>query len=132
MRFALPISILTASLVAGAASLSATAADAPKTQRACFLPDDIRNWKSVEQDTRLNLTIGNKDVYTAEFFGNCPGVDFNNTLVIKNQGASSFICEGDMATLFLRQAGSPQRCELSRFRKLTVDEIAALTKQEKP
>ena len=132
MRFALPISLLAASLVAGAAGLSATAADGPKTPRACFLPDDIRNWKSIKQDTRLNLTIGNKDVYTAEFFGNCPGVDFDNSLVIKNQGASIFICEGDMATVFLRQAGGPQRCELSHFRKLTAEEVAALTKQEKP
>jgi hypothetical protein len=130
MRFAIPLSILAAALVAGATSGAATAAD-KKPPKACFQTDEVRNWKFYDHQQRINLSTSRKDVYTAEVIGICPSGDFSQTLGIKPR-SSNFICEGDDAGLFVRSLSGAERCRMDRIRKLSADEVAALPKEEKP
>jgi hypothetical protein len=132
MRFAIPLSILAAALVAGATSGAATAADkASKPAKACFQANDVRNWKFFDHEKRVNLTTDRKDVYTGEVIGICPSADFSQTLGIKSR-LSRFICEGDDVGLFMSDAAGPEHCHMQKIRKLSADEVAALPKEQKP
>jgi hypothetical protein len=132
MRFAIPLSILAAALVAGATSGAATAADkTSKPAKACFQANDVRNWKFYDHQKRVNLTTSRKEVYTGEVIGICPSADFSETLGIKSR-LSRFICEGDDAGLFMSDAAGPEHCQMQKIRKLTPDEVAALPAEQKP
>jgi hypothetical protein len=136
MRLAIPLSILAAALVAGAASTAATAAadNKSKSARACFLPNDVYGWKAVgKTDERLNVRVRNSDYYTADLIGSCLNLDFAQSIGLETY-TSGFICEGDDAKLFVRSPGGRghDRCQLQKFRKLSKEEVAALSKDEKP
>jgi hypothetical protein len=132
MRFAIPLSILAAALVAGATTGSAIAADKTgKTAHACFRADDVRSWKFLDHQQRINLSTNRRDVFTAEVIGICPSADFSLTLGIKSR-TTSFICEGDDAGLFVSNLGGAERCHMQKIRKLLPDEVAALPKDAKP
>jgi hypothetical protein len=132
MRFAIPLSILSAALVAGATTASAVAADKDKkSAKACFQADDVRNWKFFNDNEQVNLTTSRNGVFTGEVSGVCPSADFSLTLGIKSR-FSRFICEGEDATLYVRGGPGGDRCRMQRIRKLTPAEVASLPKEQKP
>jgi hypothetical protein len=137
MRSVLLRSLLAAALVSGAVTGVAMAADDAKDKttvkptRACFLPRDVSGWKLAGNRDQLNLRVNQRDYYTAHVLGICSNINFAQSMALESYG-SSFICEGDDAKLAVRDPTGPQRCNLQKFRKLTKDEVAGLSKDDKP
>lgn len=132
MRLAIPLSILAATLVAGAVTGTAGAADKQKKPpAACFRASDVQGWKLTNNSQGINLSILHGGVYSAKVLGQCSGAEFANRIAIVSS-PSSFVCEGDQAKLAVRDVTGPQSCQLLNFHKLTPDEVAALSSADKP
>ena len=132
MRAAIPLSLLAAAVVAGAAAPVATAADkTEKPSRACFRPNDVQSWKMTNKQQGINLSVMHGGVYSAQILGYCAGADFAHKIVIVST-PSNFVCEGDQAKLVVRDVQGPEFCQLLNFHKLTDDEVAGLSKADKP
>lgn len=128
-----------AAALALAALATANASDAqtpeakPKASRACFMANDISGWKEVRPGL-MNFRTLRKEYYQAIVYGPCPNLDFSQQLVIVSR-LSERICENEDATLVIpRRAGDfgPERCRIDNIRKMTEEEVAALTPREKP
>ena len=135
------MSFKTALAIAASAGLLATAAAAPgftrspeepaaKTHRQCFWTRQISSFAS-NDDRIVNLRVGVKDVYQLEMFGRCHDVDWANGIAIKSRG-SSYICSGLDAEVIAPSPIGPQRCMVSKVRKLTAEEVKALPKHARP
>ena len=132
MRAAIPLSLLAAAVVAGAATQAATAADkTEKPSRACFRPSDVQSWKMTNKQQGINLSVLHGGVYSAQVLGYCAGADFAQKIAIVSE-SSNFVCEGDQAKLVVRDVQGPESCQLLKFHKLTDDEVAGLSKADKP
>jgi hypothetical protein len=133
MRFAIPLSIIAAGLVAGSGALTASAADSPKSDRACFTTNQVYNWRLLAQDKGIVLRTDGKDVYSATFDAVCPNIEPRLTIGVQTKaGSGLFICEGDDAYLRFRSVTGDQKCDLRKFHKLSAGEIAGLSKDETP
>ncbi|MDB5446408.1 MAG: hypothetical protein JWQ97_1725 [Phenylobacterium sp.] len=120
------------------AALAATATSAlaappsskkpPKDQ--CFYARDVSNF-AAQTDTIVNLRVGVSDVYQFQLMGPCPDIRWHERLGLVAQG-SDWICSGLDAELVSPSSIGPQHCPVSKIRKLTPAEIAALPKGAKP
>jgi hypothetical protein len=87
-----------------------------------YLPNDERI---------VNIRVGVRDVYQLEMLGRCPDVDWANSIAIRSRG-SNYICTGLDAELIAPSQIGPQRCAVSKIRKLTAEETKALPKRARP
>jgi hypothetical protein len=129
-KIALP---LAAALVLGLAAPLAASAKSPEgasPKRDCFWTRQVNSFAS--NDNRIvNVRVGVKDVYQFEMMGRCQDVDWNNKIAIRSRGGD-YICTGLDAEIISPTSIGPQHCPISKIRKLTPAEVAALPKHAKP
>jgi len=136
MNFKTALSVVAAGLLAaGATAPGFAVAKSPlepgaKEPRQCFWTRQINSFASSD-DRIVNIRVGVKDVYQLEMFGRCNDVEWNNKIAIVSRG-SSYICTGLDADVISPSAIGPQRCPVSKIRKLTPEEIKALPKHARP
>jgi len=100
----------------------------PKSQ--CFWANQVNSFAS--SDNRVvNVRVGVKDIYQFEMFGRCDDVDWNNRIALVTRGGN-YICSGMDAEIISPTTIGPQRCPVSKIRKLTPDEVKALPKRARP
>ena len=134
MNFKIPLAVAAAGLLAGSAP-GLAAAKSPlepgaKAPRQCFWTRQVNSFAS-NDDRIVNIRVGVKDVYQLEMFGRCTDVDWSNKIAIVSRG-SSHICTGLDAEVIAPSPIGPQRCPVSRIRKLTPEEVKALPKHSRP
>lgn len=98
--------------------------------RQCFWTRQVNNFAS-DDDKVVNVRVGVKDVYQLEMLGRCHDIDWSQKIAIRSRGSSQ-ICSGLDAEIITPSSIGPQRCQVSKVRKLTTEEIAALPKRAKP
>jgi uncharacterized protein DUF6491 len=126
---------LSVAIAAGFIGLSAQTAAAkspeePKSQRQCFWTRQINNFAS-DDERIVNVRVGVKDVYQFEMLGRCQNVDWTQKIAVRSRG-SDYICTGLDAEIISPTPIGPERCPVSKIRKLTPAEVAALPKRAKP
>lgn len=112
---------------------SALAQDAAKpapAKRQCFFASNVNNYSAVD-DRTVNVRVGVKDVYELKLFTRCPDIDWSHKIALVSRGGSS-ICDGFDATIIVDSTIGPQRCQVDKVRKLTPQEVAALSSKAKP
>jgi hypothetical protein len=135
------MSFKSALAIAASAGLLATSAAAPgfarspeepaaKAARQCFWARSVNNFASNDERV-VNIRVGVRDIYQLEMLGRCPDVDWANTIAIRSRG-SNYICTGLDAELITPSPIGPQRCAVSKIRKLSVEETKALPKHARP
>lgn len=109
---------------------SPTEPEAARPKSQCFWTRQVNSFAS-NDDRIVNIRVGVKDVYQMEMFGRCSEVDWNNNIALVSRG-SSYICSGMDAEVISPSSIGPQRCPVSKIRKLTPDEVKALPKHARP
>lgn len=132
MKYAVPAALVLALAATATVSQAAGPQDKPvKPSRACFQVNDVGGWKE-GADHSFNLRTIRGDVYTSRLMGICPDIDWSQNIAIKTR-ASSFICEGDDATIIVPRASfGPQNCNIDKIRKLSKEEVDKLDKKYRP
>jgi hypothetical protein len=122
--------IRTACLAAAIALLSGCAETAAEEGamaqvegRQCFLPRQVSGFNS-DDDDRVYVTVGVRDVYALDIVGACPDVDWSQRIGIRSRG-SSFICQGLDAELVVPSPTGTQSCAVTGVRKLGDAEVEA-------
>lgn len=104
---------------------------AEKPARQCFFARDVNSFAAASE-TIVNLRVGVRDYYQLEMFGRCPDVDWANRVGLVSRNTST-ICTGMDAEIIVAESGiGPQRCLVRNVRKLTPEEVAALSGKAKP
>lgn len=119
-----------------AACASAVAVEDPATkpapaQRACFFASQVNNWTSDRDEKVAYLYVGANDVYRAELFGRCLGLDDALSIGVQSRAGGSSICSGLDVDLLVQSPIGPQRCPVTSLTKLTPDEVAAMKQSKK-
>jgi hypothetical protein len=131
--------IVTAALATGLLALGSAAPPAAaksptepaaKPARQCFWSSQVNSFAS-DDDRRVYVRVGVKDVYELEMFGRCLDVDWSQKIGIVSRGGST-ICSGLDAEIIAPSPIGPQRCQVSKVRKLTEAEVNALPKRARP
>ena len=130
-RFAaLALLAATAACTTPATSETAQGGDPAAKGRQCFWARDVNGFSAVDDDT-VNLRVGVKDVYQLELMGPCHDIDWAQKIAIQSRNGS-FICSGLDAVLIAPSPIGPQRCHVRTVRKLTPEEVMALSDKDKP
>lgn len=123
-----------ASLGLVAANASAVAApdpaSPPESKRSCFLSSQVNGWRT-ERDDVVYLNVGVKDVYRAELFAYCPDLDTAVSIGVRTRGGGISICDGLDVDLIVPSSIGSQTCHLTKLRKLSTEEVAALKASRK-
>ena len=133
---------MTRAIFAGAAVLALAAlagSGRPSAQaqgrsdaKACFYSRNISSWAPVDRST-INIRVTLNDVYQLKLLGDCPNLDWVNSIGLKHQG-SNWICSGLDAEILAPQPGGPPaiRCPVTSIRKLSKEEAKALPPKQHP
>jgi hypothetical protein len=132
-----PLFLLGLVAVATAAPLGvASSAPEPAAPIPCFGSDDIVNWTAPGNRT-LNLRLRDGSVIQGVLRGPCPSFNTGDTIAFAAKARR--ICRGsDLQVIAevsrVRHADDTQvaACGFTRFRKLSVEELAALPSQSRP
>ena len=125
-----------AAAVSLALSMSAHA-QAPQPQapaRQCFSSRFLSSWTD-GGDGLVYLRVGVHDFYELKLAGNCPDLQWTETIGLETRGGSSFICSGlDVDVVVPRGVTHtvPQRCMGTSLRKLSPEEVKALPAKHRP
>jgi len=106
-------------------------AKAPAAKRACFFSSQVNNWTTDRGEKVAYLYVGAKDVYRAELFGSCNGLDDALTIGIESRGGGTSICDAMDVELVVKSPIGPRRCPVTTLTKLTPDEVAAMKASKK-
>lgn len=128
--------VLSVAALAGAAGLGNTtvsAADvaAPKPARSCFFADQINGWREAG-DKAVLVNVGANKVYRLDLFAPCHDLDTNFTIGVETRGGGNSICDGLDATIIAHSAIGPMRCPVTKVTLLTPEQVAALSKKDRP
>lgn len=117
---------------AGAADMAA--ATDTETARACFYPNQVRNFRS-ERGDKLYVRSARNEVFELSAVGFCPDLPSAIALTLNPRfGGSTRLCPSDQATVVIGQPSptSSAPCHVRVERRLTEDEIAALPERARP
>lgn len=103
---------------------------ASKPARQCFWANQVNSFAS-DDDRHVYVRVGVKDIYELEMFGRCHDIDWTQKIGIVSRGGST-ICSGLDAEIIAPSPIGPQRCQVSKVRKLSEAEIKALPKRARP
>ena len=120
-----------AAVMSGSATAAASTADAHKSQRACFYSEDIQNWRQVDDHT-VNILAGGKQVFQLDLLGSCPDLRSATSIGVETHPGGGFVCDGLDINLITPSPVGPRSCPVTRMRKLTAEEVAALPKNQQP
>jgi hypothetical protein len=100
--------------------------------KSCFYSRNISSWAPAGRDT-VNLRVHINDVYQLKLLGDCPNLDWVNSIGLEHRG-SSWICTGLDAEIIAPQPGgiAPIRCPVTSIRKLSKEEASALPPKQHP
>ena len=104
---------------------------AAKDEQACFLRRDVQGF-SAPNDHTVYLRVGVSQIYRLDLMGDCQGLTFRQSFGLEDRPASPWICSPLDATVVYRETGIRQRCPVTAIHKLTVDEMKALPKRDRP
>lgn len=116
----------------GLMSVEAQSQPAEKEQRLrrCFHSDDVSGFSAIDEDTVL-LTSG-RHTYELKVLGNCPDLDWTQTLGIRTVTGSTFVCTGMDVDLIVPRGGiGPDRCPVRTVREVSKEEVAAMKASRK-
>ncbi len=130
LSIAASIGLVAASAAAPGFARSPEEPAAKSAPRQCFWTRQVNNFAS-DDDRVVNIRVGVKDVYQLEMFGPCHDIDWSQSIAIRSRG-SSYICSGLDAETIPPSTLGPQRCQVSKIRKLTAEETKALSKRARP
>ncbi|HRD45902.1 MAG TPA: DUF6491 family protein [Caulobacter sp.] len=131
-RIAIAAMVVGLGLTTACASATASQEAAPATsERSCFFADQINGWRSEEGDKVIYLEVGVNDMYRADLFSRCTGVDDALTIGVKTRGGGSSVCDGMDLDLIIGSPIGPQTCHVTKLTKLTPAEIQALKAAKK-
>ena len=129
--------ILAGAAVLALAALGGPGAPAAQAQdksggKSCFYSRNISSWAPVDRST-INLRVSVNDVYQLKLLGDCPNIDWVNTIGLQQRG-SNWICSGlDAEILAPQVSGGPAlRCPVTSIRKLSKEEAKALPPKQHP
>ena len=125
MRAAVAVTLLAAAAAAGCAQQHTPphVQQAAAEGRTCFHEKTISGFRTVRREA-IDLTVSRDEVYRAELFGFCPGVDEAVALGVTSRG-SSWICEGGQVEITVPVRAGPRQCPVRSIRRLTQPEIDA-------
>jgi hypothetical protein len=93
--------------------------------RQCFQASSMNGFRVVDRDT-VDFQVGPRQVYRAELFGACIGLQEATSLGLQGRGGSGTVCGGADAVILIPQSPvGPQRCQARNLRQLTPEEVAA-------
>jgi hypothetical protein len=100
--------------------------------KACFYSRNISSWAPVDRST-INIRVTVNDVYQLKLLGDCPNIDWVDSIGLQQRG-SSWICSGlDAEILAPQPGGTPAiRCPVTSIRKLSKEEAKALPPKQHP
>lgn len=128
------IAAAVAGLGLAAANASAVAAPDPASKpasgRSCFLASQVNGWRT-DRDNVVYLEVGVRDVYRAELFSYCPDLDHAISIGVRTRGGGLSICDGLDVDLVVPSSIGSQTCHLTKLRKLSTEEVAALKASRK-
>lgn len=133
MTRTMTIAALVAALGLTAAGATAVASpDAkPKSERSCFFADRVNGWRADRDEKTVYLEVGPRDMYRAEMFSRCHGVDEALQIGVRSRGGGSSICDGLDVELIVNGPIGPQTCHVTRLTRMTPQEIEALKARKK-
>lgn len=129
-RIALVAAVAGLGLAAANASAVAAPDSASGPTRSCFLASQVNGWRT-EADNVVYLNVGVSDVYRAELFSYCPDLDTAVSIGVRTRGGGLSICDGLDVDLVVPSTIGPQTCHLTKLRKLSPEEVAALKASRK-
>jgi len=91
--------------------------------RQCFLPRQVNGFRA-ENDERVYVTVGTREIYELQIVGVCPDVDWSQRIGIRARG-TSWICDGLDAELIVPSPSGTQFCPVTGVRKLSREEVRA-------
>ena len=95
-------------------------------QRQCFQASSLNGFQIIDRNT-IDLEVGPREVFRAELFGACLGLEEAVRVGVRGRGGSSWVCHGADAAILLPQSPvGPQTCQARSIRKLSAEELAAL------
>lgn len=124
----LAVVMMSATLAAGCAADGEQAA--ASGARQCFWASNVSSFAAAD-DRTVNLRVGTRDYYRLELMGPCPDVDWAQRIALESRGSNS-ICTGLDATIVAPSSIGPQRCPVRTVRRLSPDEVKALSGKAKP
>ncbi|HEV2083097.1 MAG TPA: DUF6491 family protein [Brevundimonas sp.] len=108
--------------------------DGPSPERACFIPDTVRNFRP-EGDARVYVRAGRNEVYELGS-GFCRGLSSARSLALSAGAGGGRSCVGDSVEIAVSGPGlqgeNDSRCRARVVRRLTEAEIAALEPRLRP
>lgn len=116
---------------AGASAVASPDAPPPSSGRACFFADQIDGWRSEKGDKVVYLEVGVRDMYRADLFSRCTGIDDALTIGVQTRGGGSSVCDGMDLDLIIGSPIGPQTCHVTKLTKLTPEEVQALKARKK-
>lgn len=121
-----------AALAAGMFSGQAAAQTPPasETGRDCFYSGAIRGFSAVDDET-VNIRVGTREVYQLKLFSPSNDIRWTNGIALVSHGGS-FICSKLDASVVVPGGIGQQRFPLQSIRKLTVAEVEALPRNQRP
>jgi hypothetical protein len=137
MKPTAPLLILSAGL-----SLSACAAgdvpratvDGGRADRACFIPDTVRNFRS-NGDAQVYVRAGRGEIYELNS-GFCRGLSSARSLALSGGPGGGRSCVGDSVEIAVAGPGlqgeNNTRCRARVERRLTAEEVEALEPRLRP
>lgn len=128
--YMLPLAMVAALATASSAAAKSPLEPAAKPERQCFWARNVNNFASSD-DRIVNIRVGVRDIYQLEMLGRCQDVDWNNRIAIVSRGGS-YICTGLDAEIISPSTIGPQRCQVSKIRKLNEAEVKALPRRARP
>lgn len=107
----------------------ATIADLAPSQ--CFHASDVTGFR-VPTDRVVYISTARGDTLRLDTLVDCSRARSASTVGFSTLPGGDRVCRGDEVALVVPDASFPQRCPVSSLRRLSLDEVAALTAEERP
>lgn len=114
-----------------AVAAGAVHAQPKPTPDACIFVRNINGF-SAPNDSTVLVRVGVKDIYRLDLMSPCIGITFDQRLSLDSSPGRSWICSPLEATVISGRTGGRQRCPVTAIHKLTVEEVAALPRRDRP
>ncbi|MDP3658515.1 hypothetical protein [Phenylobacterium sp.] len=125
--------IVSAAAVLAIAASTASAADAPKPERNCFVSNSWQGWSAPGDSDFLLLRVSGRDIWRVDL---TPGVHVNkspNRFLVNEMRGSTWICSAiDLDLTLSDRDGFRQPLIAKSLRKLTPEEIAVVPPRDLP